>query len=270
MPTFLFWNLKERPRLDALVRLVELHRVDVVMLAECGLDTVQVLERLNSAEGAKFHHNIGSCERIVIYSKFINRHIQPVIEDHRMSVRRLKHSTDSDLLLAVVHLQSKLHQSGASQAMATTEIARTIRRAERKVGHERTVVVGDLNMQPFEDGIVGAAGFHAVMDRRVAMRGKRVIDGKEHIFLYNPMWSMFGDASQGPPGTFYQSRSEHVAYFWHMFDQVLIRPDLLPVFDNADLQILTHDGATSFLTGSGTPDDSVASDHLPVLFKLRC
>lgn len=53
-----------------------------------------------------------------------------------------------------------------------------------------------------------------------------------------------------------------------MFDQVLIRPDLLEAFDNKDLMILTSDGVTSFISRQGLPDSTVASDHLPLLFKL--
>ena len=43
------------------------------------------------------------------------------------------------------------------------------------------------------------------------------------MFFYNPMWGHFGDALDGPPGSYYDARSEAVAYFWNVFDQVLIR-----------------------------------------------
>jgi hypothetical protein len=270
MLTFLFWNMKESPRIDVLERLVERHRVDVVMLAECALGRGEVLERFNALDSPAFHYNPGNCERITVYSRFGQRQVRPLVENHHMSVRRLKLPAGDDLLLAVVHLQSKLYQSESSQMMAAAEIARMITTAEKKAGHRRTLLVGDLNMHPFEHGVVGAGGLHATMDRRIAMQGQRTIHEKPYVFLYNPMWSLLGDASRGPPGTYYQRRNEHVAYFWHMFDQVLIRPDLLSMFDNEDLLILDHDGTTSFLTPSGTPDETVASDHLPILFRLRC
>jgi len=82
------------------------------------------------------------------------------------------------------------------------------------------------------------------------------------------MWGHFGDGSIGPPGTYYDDRSGHVAYFWNMFDQVLVRPDLLDYFATEDVQILTDDGLEALLTRNGRPDSTMASDHLPLLFRL--
>ena len=39
-----------------------------------------------------------------------------------------------------------------------------------------------------------------------------------HPYFYNPMWSLFGDFSPGPPGTYYYSESAHNAFFWYMFE----------------------------------------------------
>jgi hypothetical protein len=107
------------------------------------------------------------------------------------------------------------------------------------------------------------------MDRKIAMRGSRTILERRYPFFYNPMWGLLGDATEGPPGTYYFERAEHDMFFWNMFDQVLIRPDLLPYFRNEDLKILTEDGSMSFLSRKGLPDASMASDHLPLLFKLH-
>ena len=82
------------------------------------------------------------------------------------------------------------------------------------------------------------------------------------------MWGQFGDLTQGAAGTYYEHRTEHVSYFWNMFDQVLLRPELLPYFQNENLNILTHDGEMSLVSDSGLPDDTLASDHLPILFSL--
>lgn len=61
-----------------------------------------------------------------------------------------------------------------------------------------------------------------------------------------------------------------VRFSWNMFDQVLIRPELLPYFRTKELEILTGDGETSFLTArSGVPGAQNGSDHLPIVFKLN-
>jgi hypothetical protein len=124
-------------------------------------------------------------------------------------------------------------------------------------------------MNPFEPGVVNANALHGVMTRRIAERNVRVVQGKQYQFFYNPMWGLLGDATPGPPGTYYKARSEHMCHFWNMFDQVLIRPDLLHLFSNEDLEILESNGHTSLLSVQGVPDADVASDHLPVFFRLN-
>ena len=82
------------------------------------------------------------------------------------------------------------------------------------------------------------------------------------------MWNRFGDNTGGPPGTYYYERSEHLCYFWNIFDQVLVRPDLLNLFPNQELSILSDIGGETLLSPKGLPDKAIGSDHLPVLFKL--
>lgn len=136
---------------------------------------------------------------------------------------------------------------------------------ENELGHSRTILVGDLNMNPFEKGVVGAKGLHGVMARSIAKSGGRKILGRFYSYFYNPMWGFFGDGNRGPPGTYYYRRSQHVVYFWNLFDQVLIRPELLDKFKNEDLCILDHYGDKSLLSKNGLP---LISDHLPIVFKI--
>jgi hypothetical protein len=125
-----------------------------------------------------------------------------------------------------------------------------------------------MNMNPFEIGVVGAGGLHGVMDRRIASAGSRKVRGKSHMFFYNPMWSKFGDAGPAPPGTYFRNKGEDVNYFWHMFDQVLVRPALLDSLPNDGVSIVSRVGDMDLLKKSGRPNSEVASDHLPIVCKL--
>ena len=86
--------------------------------------------------------------------------------------------------------------------------------------------------------------------------------------FYNPMWGRFGDESVGPPGTYYYSSSDNLSYFWNIFDQVLIRPVLMPFFNEERMKVLTRVGDKSLLTTNGLPDADAVSDHLPLVFRL--
>lgn len=77
-----------------------------------------------------------------------------------------------------------------------------------------------------------------------------------------------GDLSEGPPGTYHYERSEQVNYGWNMFDQVLVRPSMIPRFDFGCLEIVTSVGEESLLTERGIPDKS-RSDHLPIVFGIK-
>lgn len=270
MRTFLFWNLNKK-RLEQLVAdLAQLHDVDVLILTECEIPTHVMLEALNRKANPKFHLTEGECRAIVIYTRFSSGFLQKMFETARLTIRRLGLPDTDEIILAAVHHPSKIHWRDASQNAECYELSSSIRRIEDEEGHRRTVLVGDFNMNPFQEGVVAANGLNSVMSRRIAARRKtRVVQDREYPFFYNPMWGHFGDAVDGPSGTFYRGSSEQVEYFWHMFDQVLIRPELLSIFRNEELKILTGVSETSFLTGNGLPKRSVASDHLPILFRLE-
>jgi hypothetical protein len=239
------------------------------MLAESVIEPTSLLKILNPLGTSKYHYIPQiACEKIEVFTSFPINFISTVFETNRMTIRRLKLPGLTEILLAIVHFPSKLHMKDASQAMESIELANNIRMIEQQVGHTRTVLVGDLNMNPFEDGVVSASGLHGVMSKNIALRGSRVVQSKPYPFFYNPMWHLLGRESDEPPGTYYLHKSEQIVYFWNTFDQVLIRPDLLQFFNIEDLRIVKSDGKNSFLNDDGIPNNNI-SDHLPILFKLE-
>jgi hypothetical protein len=106
-----------------------------------------------------------------------------------------------ELLLAAMHLESKLHRSDVHRWGKARDVSTTIRQVESELGISRTVLVGDLNMNPFDMGVILADGLHAVMTRDIARKKDRPIGDKRYPFFYNPMWGRFGDTTNGPPGT---------------------------------------------------------------------
>jgi hypothetical protein len=228
-----------------------------------------MLRALNRDHKNGFHFSAGVSKAVLIFTGFSRDFLRPAFESDRVSIRRLALPARHELLLAVAHLPSKLHWSDDSQAFECTELARQIMVEEDKGGHRRTVLVGDLNMNPFEAGVVAANGLHSVMSRRVAGRRVRTVQGREYRFFYNPMWAHFNDAGSDTAGSYYYDNAEHVNYFWNMFDQVLIRPELAERFDSNQLRIVTSVGTRSLVRSDGRPDDTQFSDHLPIVFELN-
>lgn len=264
---FLFWNIKRNPLGQILAEVVQEHGIEVVILAECP-DKMAILQSLNTNTDRLFYLTDSKTTRVVIYTRFPIEFIQPEHHDKFLTVRRMNLLGRKEILLAAAHLPSKLWSTSNPEGIASLA-SKKIRDVEEKVGHSRTVLVGDLNMNPFEERVTSAEGLHAVMTRDIAKKKARNIHKESYPFFYNPMWSRFGDATQGPPGTYYRAGSSFMEYFWHTYDQVLIRPSLLDLFDTESVKVLVKRQSRSFLRQSGVPDAARISDHLPLLFDLR-
>ena len=263
---FLFWNINRRPLAGLVAELAEIHRVDVVILAECDTDPAIILDALNRTTGTDFRIPVSFCERIVTFTRFSTEFLRPEFENERVSIRRLVLPDRLPVLLAAVHLLSKRSWSGESQGFECVELADRIEIEEKKAGHSRTILVGDFNMNPFESGLVSSIGLNSVMSRQVASRGTRTVQGREYPFFYNPMWSHFGDARSATAGSYFYDASQHVSYYWNIFDQVMLRPELADRFHPSQLSIVRAIGRLSLVRPNGRPDKQKGSDHLPLVF----
>lgn len=267
---FLFWNINRKPLQDLLAVLVREHSIDILILAECEINDVTLLETLNENQSPKFGIalNYIPSQRIKIFTTLPRDSFQPLRDEGNAAFRRLRPPIGEEILLVAVHLSSKMHLSDAEQAFNATRLGRSIREVELELGHTKTLVVGDLNMNPFEHGLVAADAFHAVMTKDIALRNSRTVSGEEKMFFYNPMWGLFGDNSRGVAGTYYYGSGNQINYFWNIFDQVLLRPTLIPFFNEENLHVVSVVGDKSLLDERGFPCSSFASDHLPILFQL--
>ena len=264
--TFLFWNLGHPSEAQALLpRLARAHAADVVIVAEC-LDIATVQSALNEPD-TQYYLSPGR-SRVEVFTRFSESYCRTVEDHHLYTLRALEIPGVLPLLFAAAHLPSGLQTPLESRNEHCRSFARRVHAAEAALGHRNTVVIGDFNLNPFDAGIAFAGGFHAVSDRRLAARGARIIQGEEFPFFYNPMWRFFGDFNQAP-GSYYYRRADHTEYFWHLYDQVLIRPDLLRYFRDDGIALPATVDGVGLLNRVGQPDRLTASDHLPLVLRLH-
>ncbi|MGB8769734.1 MAG: endonuclease/exonuclease/phosphatase family protein [Candidatus Korobacteraceae bacterium] len=267
MAKFLFWNLN-RSELHGFVRnLARQEKVDVLILAECVTRPARLLEELN-ADSPDYQYAPGNCGHLLFFTRFDSDLLTPRFESHRISIRRLALPGFQSILVAAAHLPSKVNFSESSLLVESVHLAQAIDEVEVSEGHQRTILLGDLNMHPFEAGMVIAGGLHAVMSRNIARRKTRIMQRQKYKFFYNPMWNFLGDRGD-TCGTFYFEGSEHLCYYWAAFDQVLLRPELLDRFAPENVRIITSIRGYSLLQKDGEPDKDTVSDHLPVLLDLK-
>ncbi|MFO0799571.1 MAG: endonuclease/exonuclease/phosphatase family protein [Gemmataceae bacterium] len=263
----LFWNLNAQPLAPRVGRLAASLSADVVILAECETTPAVVSRALNAAGASRYGLAPGCGEKLRVFTRLPAGAIQPLTQDPLEAWLgfALEAPTLPSLILFVAHLPSKLWSDTHDQLLASLELAQDIAAEERRASHSRTMVVGDLNANPFEPSVVWAGGLHALMTKELAAMDQRTIRKREYPVFYNPMWGVFGDTNPGQPGTFFRVSSASVNYFWNTYDQVLLRPDLMNRLGN--LQILDTDGTDSLLR-DGRPDTVAGSDHLPLYFRL--
>jgi len=276
MLTFLFWNVNKRNLSELATKIAREHHVDLIFFAEPpeGWEA-NLLDTINTDKERQYilqtNETYNYNRRFTILSRFPRGMLQYVNDpkdERRYTILRLLLPGEDDILLIAVHLRSKLRTDGRNQAQLLPQFIRSINEVENRFQHSRTMVFGDFNMNPFEDGFVSCEGLHAVQTRLVANKYQRIVQKERYRFFYNPMWNFFGDTTIGPPGTHYYDNSDPINFFWNLFDQVIVRPDLLDRFRDEDVSILTSAGEVSLLNDRSVPDSKI-SDHLPIIFGLR-
>jgi len=267
MPKFLFWNVGRKPISAILRTLTTLEEVDVVILAELQDDPIALLAALN-AETADLQYCPGICPLLHFYTRFDHRFLKPAREARRYSIRTLSMPAREELLIAAAHLPSRMQFGETDIGVECQLLAKEIGAEEDVQGHTRTLLIGDFNLNPFDDGIVLTTGFHASMSQEVARKGSRTVQGNRYRFFYNPMWSVMTDRDGNTAGTYYYDKAQHKNFFWNTFDQVLLRPALLGGFRHDKLRVLTTIGTQCLVDAEGRPDTKIASDHLPLMLEL--
>jgi hypothetical protein len=280
--TVLFWNIHQKPLYDSIASLCHAREIDFLLLAESKLNGARLLDALNRGD-AHYWAIYAQPDDLAVFAKHPPLTAVKFVEIPRLDVSdRIKPSRSNVLFfrvevgpipfnLVLVHLRSQSRGKPIDWNEGIRNVNSRIRLFEnRTVKDDRTIVVGDFNRNPFDQGLVAASGFHAMMTRDLATAKGRFVDLIQHPFFFNPMWGRFGceKATGRPPGTFFYDKAENVRYYWNSFDQVLVRPSLLEHFSDDDLEFVEHDGRYS-LRKDGKPDSGLFSDHLPILFKLR-
>jgi hypothetical protein len=277
--TVLFWNYNSergdtRRRLSSdvekaelLARLAQCHSADVIVLTECTVDEQVLLAALQVVD-AGYELPLNPHERFRFFTRFPGSYLKPSHGDDRVSVRRLQMSGHTEILLAAIHYLDRRNHSKDRQWREIGGHKKTVQEAEEHAGHDRTLLFGDLNMNPFDLGMVDPRfGLGAVMTRDIAeVQHSRM----RRPCFYNPMWSLMGKPDA--PGSFYWNSREPSNPYWNCLDGVLIRPSLLRSIRDEDIRIVrwieTESGRLDLIRLAAIHWKIAHSDHLPLVFRF--
>lgn len=276
MPRFLLWNMNasrnfdDRPLGPPVAGLASLYSIDVLLLVECSVPAAQLLSHF---EGEQSYFFIPGPERFRVLARFPARYMQSVsvpISNSRIGLWHLTLPLQKSAIITLVHGLDRRNNGAARRELFLSQVVSQVAWAENELGHENTIVAGDFNANPFEAELGSTSGMHAMMSPDLVSTKPRSLLGRECSFFYNPMWNLYGNREAGqPPGTYYFDGDQPHEWYWHMLDQVLVRPALIPRLPLSGLRIVTEGPSGSLATAHGRPDRTRTSDHFPIIFDLE-
>lgn len=262
---FVFWNAAKKKVNGDIISLVRATGANVFALAEYADDPVDLLGQFALA-GLDFRRiPVIGCRLITLFADFNDSLVSPFREADRYTIHEFRLPGKQPFLACFVHLPSKLHRSPEDQSYGASILRRDIEASEAAAGHTRTLILGDFNMNPFENGMVSVSALNSLPCLFTANATSRVHQGQQSFFFYNPTWSLMGDLDE-VPGTYFHGSPDSLSHYWNTFDQLLLRPSLGQEFSKESLKAITMAGTTRFACAKGRP---VRGDHLPITFEIN-
>ena len=262
----LFWNMGRKDSASHIAAILAETPCDIVLLCEFSGDSTQLVARIN-VESPGFREDfLPNSSYLRILTTLPANCVTHIGDLNRSSFWTIQ-AGPASFTLCGSHLASGMHTDLRGRNHLLGRLRVDLLRIEAEVGHDRSIVMGDLNLNSYDEMVMSSEGLHAVSSFKEAKRGPKIVHGDKCPFFYNPMWSHLGDRSTGPAGTYFWETSSPVGYGWNMLDQVLLRPSLMQSFVDFEVDILTMAGKNSLLTKNGRPKKSV-SDHLPLRVHL--
>jgi exonuclease III len=258
----LFWNTKNNSQINKILSsLIIENDIDIVVLAEY-IDNINKLLSQVSSQGKNMQQYFTSgCKRIMMLGTIKN--VQPAWQETHSSIQIV----NNKYILCGVHLISKVSpDNDETRKIRIQRIVQEIINAEKEIGSEHSIIVGDFNVDPYDIGMVGAPYFHSVPIYEESLRKVRQVAEENYYMFYNPMWNFMGDFKK-PYGTYYYSQGSTCTY-WSILDQVIIRPSVRDSFIDNSLSIITKTKQYNLLDDSGHPNKNI-SDHLPIVFEIE-
>ncbi|NOQ63685.1 MAG: hypothetical protein GQ582_04170, partial [Methyloprofundus sp.] len=187
-------------------------------------------------------------------------------QDRYFSLVKIK-GKNRELIAGFVHFPSKREYGLESLGKFFGDFRRQLVDEEVLYDAQDSIVIGDFNVNPFEQPMISFHSMGATNGQYCSQRNLTVGNESNSLF-YNPMWTLYAAHKERPGGFRYAKTSNNVLA-WHFLDQVIIRPSLIECF-NFDLLVVIKNTTTfNYLNRNQAPNKNKVSDHLPLMCEIE-
>ena len=165
--------------------MVKAYNVDVILL--CDLPKVGFLpqlfnEQLNAKQNHTFYENYALLDT--------HRRMSWALSQLAYFELVLPNKLES-ISLILAHLYSKTNKNKEDLLTNAKNVVNEIQQFEKYMGHEKTIIVGDFNANPFDEMMYRHDCFNATMSSKTAEKKfLQIKDAGKFPYFYNPAWAI--------------------------------------------------------------------------------
>lgn len=255
----LFWNLNKKDNADLALTCMREEEVGIAAFAE--YSGTKFSDELLQSSGYR-PIGYGGCDKVKTFAR------EPIeilecFEQSRFTVLPMKMG-DIYFVVAVAHLVDRMSSADSEPRLVDIrKMMDVVHGYENKASINKTIVMGDLNANPYDREMLLPNAFNAMLFKGI-LRNKtaRTWCGDEYPFLYNPTIHWLSEESENY-GSFYYS-GDCTSPIWNCYDQALVSPELMDRIKS--YSYLKRIGDRD-LVANVRPDSKI-SDHLPLLVDI--
>lgn len=256
---FIYWNTKNFREIRAIIEICKEYSPDIIFLSETSSIFIDENTDQLAEIGYQNFKNPG-CDRIVILSK-VSINIDLGIQSH--------YYTNVKVLgidVIAVHFPATMHHHMSALRNHLLNFRNLINVEIGKSSETAILIIGDLNVNPFEAPMINFDGFMATNSPNARESVTNLGDCRETY--YNPTWMLFADNRF--PGTMKFPRPSAVSFDileFHFLDQVLLSQNLKNMLDGEIIETIKETSSFAFYNSRNNRVDY--SDHLPIVYEFK-
>ncbi len=250
-----FWNIHNTAQPCLLSELIKEEDVGILILTESS--HINVGNFVKNLENYALYEGL-SKNKLCIIAKD-NIEFSNILTKNRYTLAECKWN-NLRFNLGAVHLQSQ----NVEQSNEREETIRNLKNdlATYENITDKTMIIGDFNVQPYSNEMIAFNYFNAVVYKDLIKNEITTFENEQYKRFYNPTLTLISEKNKVYGTHYYDNRN---TLFWEFLDQCIIRKSLLKNFIKVGIM---HKIRNNSLLKNKKPNNEI-SDHLPIYIILK-